>query len=58
MIEHMAASIARAFRVAAEATLSTLATLATPPATSGHGVAAQANAGGGGSVNASANRAR
>lgn len=53
----MATSIARAFRVATEATLSTLAALTVPP-TGAHGVGAQANAGGGGSVNASANRAR
>lgn len=54
----MATSIARAFRVATEATLSTLAALTVPPSAGTHGVAAQANAGGGGSVNASANRAR
>lgn len=54
----MAASIVRAFRVATEATLSTLAALTVPPAPGTPGGAVQANAGGGGSVNASANRAR
>ena len=54
----MAPSIARAFRVATEATLSTLAVLAAPPAAVAHGADAQANACGGGSVNASSNRAR
>lgn len=54
----MVTSIARAFRVATEATLSTLAALTVPPAAGVGGGAAQVNAGGGGSVNASANRAR
>ncbi len=54
----MAASLARAFRVATEATLTTLAAVAIPPTVAGHPASAQSNAGGGGSVSASANRAR
>lgn len=54
----MTESIARAVRTATTATLSTLAALMVPPTGTAIPARVQANAGGGGSVKASANRAR